>query len=164
MTYNLQLNELMHSNESGFRVSWQKRRAPFGEFSCPVLQRVQINLTFSNNVRILCISWNVKTSQQLTNCLKESRNKRSFNRFSWCTQLSNCPKMQKQASFSSFFIMRSTLILLPFLTVAQHESGTRRTISLSVTVNKKISNQCNLTAQIEWMSEWLLLNANSANF
>ena len=37
------------------------------------------------------------------------------------------------------------LYCYPFL----HESGTRRTRSLSVTVSKKLSNQCNLTAQIE---------------
>jgi len=42
------------------------------------------------------------------------------------------------------------LILLPVLVVAQHESGTRNTISWSVTVcNKDLSSQCNLTAQIE---------------
>jgi len=40
--------------------------------------------------------------------------------------------------------------LLLFLTVTQHESGTRKTISWSVTVyNKNLSSQCNLTAQIE---------------
>jgi hypothetical protein len=42
------------------------------------------------------------------------------------------------------------LILLPFLTVVQHESGTRKAIFWSVTVyNKNLSSQCNLTAQIE---------------
>ena len=46
--------------------------------------------------------------------------------------------------------VKSALKLLPFLTIVQHESGTRRTISQSVTLyNKKISSQCNLTAQIE---------------
>ena len=43
----------------------------------------------------------------------------------------------------------STLILLPFLTVSQHESSTRKTISWSVTIySKNLSCQCNLTAQI----------------
>ena len=42
------------------------------------------------------------------------------------------------------------LILLQFLTVALHESGTRKTIFWSVTVyNKYLSSQWNLTDQIE---------------
>ena len=46
--------------------------------------------------------------------------------------------------------MMPALILLPFLSVAQHVSGTRKSIFWSVTVyNKKLSSQCNLTAQIE---------------
>ena len=41
-------------------------------------------------------------------------------------------------------------LLLPFLSVAQQESGTRKAIFWPVTVySKKISSQCNLTAQIE---------------
>ena len=35
--------------------------------------------------------------------------------------------------------VKSTLLLLPFLTVAQHESGTRKTISWSVTIYDKNS-------------------------
>ena len=47
-------------------------------------------------------------------------------------------------------IKSHSLILLPFLTVAQHEKATRKTISWSVTVyNKNLFSQCNLTAQIE---------------
>ena len=46
--------------------------------------------------------------------------------------------------------MKSALILLPFLTVAQHESDIRNSISWSVTVyNKTLCSQCNLTAQME---------------
>ena len=44
----------------------------------------------------------------------------------------------------------SALILLLFLTIAQHESGIRKINSWSVTVHKNcFSSQCNLTAQIE---------------
>ena len=44
----------------------------------------------------------------------------------------------------------SALKLLPFLPVAQQESGTRKAIFWSVTVyNKNVSSPCNLTAQIE---------------
>ena len=44
--------------------------------------------------------------------------------------------------------------MLAFLTVAQHELGTRKAISWSVTVyNKDLSSQCYLTAQIESVEE-----------
>ena len=45
--------------------------------------------------------------------------------------------------------MTSEIILLLFLIVAQHESDTRKTISLAVTIYRKNSpSQCNLTVQI----------------
>ena len=48
----------------------------------------------------------------------------------------------------------SVLILLPFLFVAQQEPGTRKAVIWSVTVyNKKLSSQCNLTAQIQQMQD-----------
>ena len=37
----------------------------------------------------------------------------------------------------------------PFLTVALHESGTRKSIFWSVTVYKNVSSRCNMTAQID---------------
>jgi len=44
----------------------------------------------------------------------------------------------------------SVLNLLPFLSVARQESGTRKAIFWSVTIyNKNVSSQRNLTAQIE---------------
>jgi hypothetical protein len=49
-----------------------------------------------------------------------------------------------------FSSVMSALILLPFLSVAQQEPVTRKAIFWLVTVyNKKLSSQCNLTAQIE---------------
>ena len=46
--------------------------------------------------------------------------------------------------------MVSAFILLTFLTVAQHELSTRKSISWLVTVYSKILlSQCNLTADIE---------------
>ena len=48
--------------------------------------------------------------------------------------------------------MMSVFILLLFLTIALHESGTREAISWSVIVyyiTKNVSSQCNLTTQIE---------------
>ena len=52
-------------------------------------------------------------------------------------QLPNCLKEQNQVLFYLFLMVssvKSAPILLLFLTVAQHESGTRKTISWSVTV------------------------------
>ena len=47
-------------------------------------------------------------------------------------------------------MVSSVFILLPFLTVSQHESGTRTTISWSVIIySKTFFSQCNLNAQIE---------------
>jgi uncharacterized membrane protein len=44
---------------------------------------------------------------------------------------------------------------LPFLTIALHESTTRKDIFWSVTIyNNKISSQCNLTAQIEQVQDY----------
>jgi len=52
--------------------------------------------------------------------------------------------------FSKASSVTSVLILLPFLPVAQQESGTRKAIFWSVTVyNKHLSSQCNLPAQTE---------------
>ena len=46
------------------------------------------------------------------------------------------------------FSVKSALILLPFLTVAEHESGSRKKLHL-YNVFKKRSSKCNLNAQIE---------------
>ena len=45
--------------------------------------------------------------------------------------------------------MTSAFILLPFLTIAQHESGIRKAIFWSVTIYNKLSSQGILIAQIE---------------
>ena len=52
-------------------------------------------------------------------------------------------KEQKQVSFYLFFMVSSVktmLILLPFFTIAQHESGTRKTVSWLVTALNKIES------------------------
>ena len=56
-----------------------------------------------------------------------------------------CQKAQQQLP-NCLAKAETSVILLP---VAQHESGTRKTISWSVTVySKNLPSQCNLTAQI----------------
>ena len=72
----------------------------------PVFQQVQINFIFSDNGRIICLSCNVKELKTTAKVFKMSRYKCHSNKY-------------------NAVLCESTLILLPFLTVAQHESGTR---------------------------------------
>jgi hypothetical protein len=65
-------------------------------------------------------------------------------------QLPNCLQRAETSIVLIVINVTSTLILLLFLTIAQHETGTRKAVSWSVTVyNKILSSQCKLTAQIE---------------
>ena len=72
-------------------------------------------------------------------------------------QLLNCLKRAETSVVLIVFTvssMKSALVLLPFIIVAQHESGTRKTISWSVTVdNKHLTSQCFLTAQTEQLQD-----------
>ena len=92
------------------------------ELFCPVLQRVQMNYIFFDNVRILYLFCNVKKPKTTAKQYKKSRKKCHSNLF-----------------FFNISSVKSTLILLPFLTITQRESGIRKAISWSVTLyNKKI--------------------------
>ena len=68
-------------------------------------------------------------------------------------QLPNCLKRAETNVVLIVFMVssvKSVFILFPFLSVAQHEPGTRKAISWSGTVyNKHSSNQCNWTVQKE---------------
>ena len=88
---------------------------------------------YSPTMYIYCIYPEMlKSPKQLPNCTK-SRNKRRSCRLWWCPQS-----------------LKSMLILLSFLTIAQHESSTRQATSWSVTVYSKIVfSHCNLNSQIE---------------
>ena len=56
--------------------------------------------------------------------------------------------------FSVVSSVKFALILLPFLNVALHESGTRKSISWSVTyIAKNISSQCSWTAHIKLVQD-----------
>ena len=48
----------------------------FDEFFFPVSQRVEINYIFSDNIRILFLSWYVKSPKETVKLSKKSRNKR----------------------------------------------------------------------------------------
>ena len=60
--------------------------------------------------------------------------------------------------------MVSAFMLLTFLTVAQHELSTRKSISWLVTVYSKIlSSQCNLTADIEPVQDNMHISHSANN-
>jgi len=87
---------------------------------------------FLDNVCISYLSCNVKEPQKLTTAKLsiKSINKRRSNLF-----------------FGVLCEVHAYTVT--DFTVAQHESGTRQTITLTVTVyNTQLSSQCNLTAQI----------------
>ena len=60
----------------------QVEKRAFGELFCPVSQLEQINLIFSNNVRKLCLSCNVKKSKITARFSEKSRKKRIVRLFS----------------------------------------------------------------------------------
>ena len=91
-----------------------------------------MNFIFSDNVRILCLSCNVRQLKTTAKLSKKSKNKCCFNPFLFVSSVT------------------SALLLFPILTVAPHGSGTRKTISWSLTVhNKHLYSEYNFTAQIE---------------
>jgi hypothetical protein len=66
-------------------MSFRKRqKVSLCELFLPVLQQVQINYIFTDNVGMLCLSCNVKKSKTIVKFSEKSRNKRRSNRFLWC--------------------------------------------------------------------------------
>ena len=53
----------------------------FDEFFLPVSQRVEMNYIFSDNIRILYLSWYVKSLKATVKLSEKSRNKCCSNRF-----------------------------------------------------------------------------------
>ena len=56
----------------------------------PVLQRVQINLIFNDNVRIMCLSCNIKKSKTSTKFSENNWSKLRSNGFQWCHLWRQC--------------------------------------------------------------------------
>ena len=56
------------------------------ELSMPVSQRVQMNFTFTDNVRILCLSCNVKEVGKLVRFRQKGQKQASFLAFHKCCQ------------------------------------------------------------------------------
>ena len=50
----------------GYELSKQTEKRDFGELFFPVSERVQMNFIFSDNMRMLCLSCNIKKGQKGT--------------------------------------------------------------------------------------------------
>ena len=78
-------------------------------------------------------------------------------------QLPNCLKRAETSIVLIVFdgvLSEVSSYIVTVYTIAQHESGTRKAISWSVTVYRKtLSSQCNLTAQIEPVQDKFLIIA-----
>ena len=93
-----------------YQLQKQVEKRIIDELFCPVQQRVQIIFIFTENLRILCLSCNFKKTK------------------------SNCKivlKQLKQVSLLQLSMesyVTSALILLPFITVALQDLGTRKAL------------------------------------
>ena len=114
--YNIQtLSENIKLIYTSFRNRLEKKGSLFWAVSQPV----QINFIFTDNVRILCSSCNAKKVKKTTAKLSEkSWNKLHYNCFQLC--------------------LTSVLMLLPFLTVALHESDAKKTLLCSWLNNTEV--------------------------
>ena len=69
-----------------YELQKQVEQRAFGELFRPVSQRVQINFIFNDNVRILCLSCNVKKVGKLVRFKQKGQKKASFLAFHKCCQ------------------------------------------------------------------------------
>ena len=69
-----------------YELQKQAEQRVFGELFRPVSQRVQMNFTFNDNVRILCFSCNVKKVGKLVRFKQKGQKQVSFLAFHKCSQ------------------------------------------------------------------------------
>ena len=69
-----------------YELQKQAEQRAFGEIFRPVSQRVQMNFIFSDNVRILCLSCNVKKVGKLVRFKQKRQKQASFLAFHKCYQ------------------------------------------------------------------------------
>ena len=95
-----------------YELQKQAEQRAFGELFRPVSQRVQIYFIFNDNVRILCLSCNVKKVGKLVRFKQKDRNKRHSSPFI------NVVK-------GVFFVVRVTLVPVSYLSApsAVHSYG-----------------------------------------
>ena len=85
-----------------YELQKQAEQRALGELFRSVSQRVQMDFIFNDNVRILCLSCNVKKSENLSDLNKKDRNKRHSSPFI---------KVVKGV----FFVVRVTLVPVSYL-------------------------------------------------
>ena len=69
-----------------YELQKQAEQRAFGELFMPVSQRVQMNVIFNDNVRILCLSCNVKKVGKLVRFKQKGQKQASFLAFHKCCQ------------------------------------------------------------------------------
>ena len=69
-----------------YELQKQAEQRTFGELFMPVSQRVQMNFKFNDNVRILCLSCNVKNVGKLVRFKQKGQKQASFHAFHKCCQ------------------------------------------------------------------------------
>ena len=69
-----------------YELQKQEKQRAFGELFMPVSQRVQMNFIFNDNVRILCLSCNVKNVAKLVRFKQKGQKQASFLAFYKCCQ------------------------------------------------------------------------------
>ena len=70
-----------------YELQKQAEQRAFGELFRPVLQRVEMNFIFNDNVRILCLSYNVKKIGKLVRFKQKGQKQASFLSFHKCCQV-----------------------------------------------------------------------------
>jgi hypothetical protein len=106
----------------------------------PVSQRVEINYIFSDNIRILYLSWYVKSPKETVKLSEKSRNKRLSYRFWLCPLWS--PRLYKLISINAVTISYRCSTWIRY----------QETISWSITKYSK-KHSVNATAQIEQVQD-----------
>ena len=122
-----------------YELQKQAEQRALGELFMPVSQRVQMNFIFTDNVRILCLSCNVKKVGKLVRFRQKGQKQASFLAFHKCCQgcLLRGPRYIS-ISFILVCALRSTQLQGTRKVYSQTEKFIRRLKSLFVLYEKFI--------------------------
>ena len=92
-----------------YELQKQAEQRAFGELFLPVSQRVHMNFIFNDNVRILCLSCNVKEVGKLVRFRQKGQKQASFLAFHKCCQ--GCLLVHSQRVQGKFFRRLNSLFV-----------------------------------------------------
>ena len=124
-----------------YELQKQAEQRAFGELFRPVSQRVQMNFIFNDNVRILCLSCNVKNVGKLVRSKQKGQKQASFLAFHKCCQ--GC--LLRGSRY-----IRTSFLLVCALRCAQLQ-GTRKVYSQAekfIRIVRKVSSSSTNKAEI----------------